>query len=117
MKIKVTNPYINAMFRNVYRAGYGDLQDILPDYMDAKFYNCGVYGWNYDCYIDYKYDLAITTGYRNMTGKRISENIFNKYNDIAKQIRKEYDWKDYEKKQELLENNWNEFCKELVNQR
>ena len=48
--------------------------------------NSGVYGWNCDIYVDNARDIAITTGYRNMRGQRIPDEIIRKYDEIAKEI-------------------------------
>lgn len=84
-KIKTDMKRISNGYRKVFRCGYCDLQDIYK-YESPQFYNCGVYGWNCDIYIDYKRDIAITTGYRNMRGERIPGDIIRKYSEIAKKI-------------------------------
>lgn len=66
-------------YRHVFRCGYDKLDNILRDY-PAQFYNCGVYGWNCDIYVDPYHDLIITTGYRNMRGEIIPSDIIDKYN-------------------------------------
>ena len=51
-------------------------------------YNCGYYGWNFDCYLitDEKgaHPIVLTTGYRNLVGETI------KY-DICKYLEKNAD--------------------------
>lgn len=86
-KIKTTRKEINNMFSNVFYCGYCDLQHIISK-SEAVYYNCGVYGWNFDVFIDYPTDTAITTGYRNMTGRRIPSEIIEKYSNAAKEIHK-----------------------------
>lgn len=86
-KIKTTRKEINNMFSNVFYCGYCDLQHIISK-SEAVYYNCGVYGWNFDVFIDYPTDTAITTGYRNMTGRRIPSEIIEKYSSAAKEIHK-----------------------------
>lgn len=85
MKIKTTMKDITSRFNKVYRCGYCELQNIML-YTDPIYYNCGVYGWNCDVYIDYKNDIAITTGYRNMRGESIPKDLIEKYDIIAKDI-------------------------------
>lgn len=85
MKTKTTRKYINAVWQNIYRAGYCDLQYIMHG-TDPVYYNTGVYGWNWDAYADYKTDAVITTGYRNMTGKRVPGDLVEKYTERAKEI-------------------------------
>lgn len=84
-KIKTSMKYINALYPVVFRCGYGDLQFICNG-VDPVYYNCGVYGWNCDIYVNFKYDAAITTGYRNMRGVRIPDEIIRKYSEIAENI-------------------------------
>lgn len=84
-KIKTSMKYIKALYPVVFRCGYCDLQYIYR-YDDPTYYNCGVYGWNCDIYVNFKYNAAITTGYRNMRGVRIPDEIINKYTEIAKNI-------------------------------
>lgn len=114
MKIKTTNKYIKTIWRNVYRCGYCDLQYIMKG-TDPVYYNCGVYGWNYDVYCDYKRNIAITTGYRNMTGERIPSELIEKYSNIAKEIYNQHWGKDYEEKLAELERNRENFFEELLN--
>lgn len=60
MKAKTTRKWIASAY-TCYGTGYGDLQYLLR-FQDARFYTCGVYGWNCDIYTFGGY--AITTGYR-----------------------------------------------------
>lgn len=113
-KIKTTNKYIKAVWGNVYRCGYCDLQYIMKG-EDPVYYNCGVYGWNWDGYCDFKRNVAITTGYRNMTGRVIPHEIINRYSEIAKEICKDYWNKPYDEIQKALAENREKFFDELVN--
>lgn len=113
-KIKTTNKYINQVWQNVYRCGYCDLQYIMRG-EDPVYYNCGVYGWNWDGYCDYKRNIAITTGYRNMTGKRIPSELIEKYTNIAKEICKDTWSKPYNEIQKALDENRENFFAELAN--
>ena len=113
-KIKTTNKYIKAVWANVYRCGYCDLQYIMRG-EDPVYYNCGVYGWNYDAYCDYKRNIAITTGYRNMTGQRIPDEIIDKYTEIAKKILEDYWKKPYNEIEAALAENRENFFEELLN--
>ena len=76
---------IRSNWLKIYQCGYCDLQDIMR-YNEPSYYTCGVYGWNCDIYVDYKRDIAITTGYRGMTGSTINKEVIEKYSNIAKQI-------------------------------
>lgn len=112
-KIKTTNKYIKNVWNNVYRCGYCDLQYIMRG-EEPVYYNCGVYGWNWDCYCDYKRDIAITTGYRNMTGRVIPNELIDIYSKIAKEILEGYWNKPYEEVQKALAENREKFFAELV---
>ena len=85
MKTKTTRKYINAVWKNVYCAGYCDLQYIMRG-TGPEYYNTGVYGWNWDAYADYKTNAVITTGYRNMTGERDPDELIEKYTERAKEV-------------------------------
>lgn len=113
-KIKTTNKYIKMVWKKVYRCGYCDLQYIMKG-EEPTYYNCGVYGWNYDAYCDFKRNIAITTGYRNMTGARIPDELIEKYTAIAKEICKDYWNKPYEEIQNALAENRERFFEELLN--
>jgi hypothetical protein len=112
-KIKVTRKHVNALFRNVYQAGYCELQDILSR-SDATYYNCGVYGWNWDGFTNYEFDACITTGYRNMTGKRVPAELVKKYSEKAREIKEKFRWDRYEEKAVALAENERNFWSELV---
>ena len=112
MKKHTSMKYFNN-FEKVFRVGYCDLQDIYK-YSEPQFYNSDVYGWNCDIYVDYARDIAITTGYRNMTGKRIPDELIEKYTANAKKILEEGEWKKpYEEYMKELEKNREEFLNEL----
>ena len=114
MKIHATMKYIKKVWRNVYQCGYCDLQYIMR-YEDPIYYNSGIYGWNCDVYCDYKRDIAITTGYRNMRGKMIPSELIEKYSKIAEEICKDTWSKSFEEIKEKLEQNRENFFEELAN--
>lgn len=111
-KIKVSMTDITKNWRKVFRCGYCDLHNIMYT-NDPQYYNCGVYGWNCDIYVDYKRDIAITTGYRNMRGECIPHEIWEKYNNIAKEILNAYYTMPYDEKKKALEENMENFLDEL----
>ena len=113
MKEKTTMKYIRQYWGNVYACGYCDLQNIFK-YDEPKYYNCGIYGWNCDVYVDFERDIAITTGYRNMTGKWIPRELIDKYSAIAKEIYKEHWDKPYDEIKAALDQNKNNFFDELL---
>lgn len=114
MKIKTTIKTIRNNYRKVFATGYCELQDIMK-YEEPQFYNAGVYGWNCDVYVDYRRDIAITTGYRNMTGRDIPLEIIKKYSEVAKEICSAPFSKPYEEIKKALDENrenfWNELAK------
>ena len=75
MKLKITKKQLNQIYYYVIRGGYCEFQNILnTPKAKEKYYNFGVYGWNWDAYeIEASNGcmVCICTGYRDMTGKRI----------------------------------------------
>ena len=114
MKQQTTMKQITNVFKNVYQLGYCDLQNIFR-HEEPKYYNCGVYGWNCDIYIDYERDIALTTGYRNMRGKQIPREILEKYDKIAQDILKDTFKKPYEEIKMALEENKQNFLNAITN--
>lgn len=114
MKTKIAIKGIKQMYDKVYYCGYCDLQDIMR-YHEPTFYNCGVYGWNCDIYTDAKRDIAITTGYRNMTGKRIPSELIEKYSKTAKNIMNDAKCARYDEIVDALYQNRERFFDELAN--
>ena len=89
MKIKTSMKICNN-YGKVWRCRYAEIENIFGGYMEPIAYNCGVYGWNCDIYIDNVTDQIITTGYRNTRGKLIPKEILKKYDSKAKKIRENY---------------------------
>ena len=112
-KIHTTIKYVKQVWGKVYRAGYCDLQYIMR-YEDPMYYNSGVYGWNCDIYCDFKTDTAITTGYRNMAGERIPDELIEKYTATAKEILKDGWNKSYDEIKTELDENRRNFFDELA---
>ena len=112
MKNKTTIKYIKNNYSKIFRCGYCDLQFIMRGY-DATYYNSGIYGWNCDVYTDLGRDIAITTGYRNMAGSLIPDEIIKKYSAIAEEILKNQFAKPYEEVAKVLEENREKFFNEL----
>lgn len=113
-KQHTTIKYVKNLWGNIYRCGYCDLQYIMK-YEDPMYYNSGVYGWNCDIYCDLKTDTAITTGYRNMAGQRVPDELIEKYTAIAKEILKDTWSKSYDEIKEALDQNRRNFFDELAN--
>lgn len=113
-KTHVSMKYIRNVWRKTFCCGYCDLQYIFR-YEEPAYYNSGVYGWNCDIYCDYKRDIAITTGYRNMTGKRIPSEIIEKYTANAQKII-ENQWEiPFDELKKALDANREKFFEELEN--
>ena len=111
-KIHTSIKDIRNYWGKVFRCGYCDLHYIMKG-TTAQYYNSGVYGWNCDIYCDYSRDIAITTGYRNMAGSRIPDEIIRKYTEIAQEICK--DWhKPWSEQEAELEQNRQAFFAELA---
>ena len=114
MKTKIAIRGIRQMYDNVYQCGYCDLQYIMRG-VEPTFYNCGVYGWNCDIYTNAKRDIAITTGYRNMTGKQIPAELIKKYSNRAEEMIRDSIGTPWEEIQNALEQNRENFFDELMN--
>lgn len=113
-KTKTTMKAIKNNWRNIYSCGYCDLRYIMK-YNEPAFYTSGVYGWNCDIYVDYVRDIAITTGYRGMTGRTIDNAIIEKYSNIAKKITENTFNRPYEDIKKALDENVEAFYNELNN--
>lgn len=87
MKTKTSMIDITRSYDKVYRCGYGDLQYLFSG-EEARFYNCGLYGWNCDIFTAYigGKSIAVTTGYRNMRGERIPYYIIKAFESAAESI-------------------------------
>lgn len=112
MKKHTTIKSIKKNYTKTFQTGYCDLQDIFHS-IEPDYYNSGVYGWNCDIYTDNTRSIAITTGYRNMTGLLIPAEIINKYSEIAKNILKNQFIKKYDEIIKALEENRNNFFAEI----
>ena len=111
MKTFITNPQLKNCYDIMLRVRCCDLT-ILLIYEDVKYYNGGIYGWNFDVYtfsVETKKGIksvALSKGHRNTQGKVIDS-----------QLVKEYDKKAYE----IIKNNSfsvknTEQLKELINE-
>ena len=114
MKKQTTIKFVKGYFNKVFYCGYCDLQDIFK-YEEPQYYNAGVYGWNCDIYTDYARDIAITTGYRNMTGKRIPDELIEKYTRNAKAILENTFKVSFDEIKKALDENRETFLTELDN--
>ena len=109
MKFRTTQKAIRDGYAKIYRCGYCDLANLFR-HTSPTAYTCGVYGWNFDLYdID---NVAITTGYRGMIGKRIPSEIIRKYESKAKKATEKADF-DYKKTKSALDKLIEKFIAEL----
>lgn len=112
MKIKSAMK-VTGMFNNVFRAGYCDLQNIMRG-IEPVYYNCGLYGWNNDMYVDYGTDTIISTGYRNMRGEPIDHDIIRKFDAAAREILSGMWERSHDETQELLDENRKNFINAIL---
>lgn len=112
MKKHTTIKSIKKNYTKTFQTGYCALQDIFCT-VEPEFYNTGVYGWNCDIYTDNTKNIAITTGYRNLTGLQIPNEIIDKYSKIAKSILDNRFMKKYDEILKALEENRNSFFTEI----
>ena len=91
MSIKATKKELKNTFMCI-GCGYCRAHYLLK-YVDATFYNYGVYGWNFSGYIlthsEAGAKLLLTTGYRNMIHNELVKNdyeIISKYEREAEAI-------------------------------
>lgn len=80
-KIKITNKELKNMYNEIYIIN----DKTLCLYLEARFFNCGIYGWNYDVY-ELDCDTCLITGYRNQTGIKIPYKLEEKYKKKIKKL-------------------------------
>ena len=114
MKKHTSIKEIKNNYSKIFRAGYCDLQYIFK-YQEPQYYNKSLYGWNCDIYINYSRDIAITTGYRNMAGQKIPDELIKKYTEKAKNILQDTFKKSYDDIKNALDENREMFLTELNN--
>lgn len=102
MKIKATRKMIKNNYSNIINVGYANLQHLFF-YDTSKYYNCGVYGWNWDGY-ELDENTCIITGYRNTLGDSIDINYIQEIDNKARKIVNSWGtWSLEDKKQKLNE--------------
>lgn len=111
-KIKTTKKYIKANYNYIFNASGGNTDYLLMD-IEPRFYNAGVYGWNWNGY-ELTENICIITGYRNTLGENISREILAIYEQQAKKIF-ETDNLTYDKKLYEIKKLRNEFIKQILN--
>lgn len=92
MKTHVTNKFLKS-YEIRLSCGYCELQSLLS-HETPRFYNAGIYGWNFDTYtffVETKEGIksvALSTGYRNTQGTLIDYATVQKYEKKANKTRK-----------------------------
>lgn len=114
MKVKITNKDLRQGYYTI-SLGYCDAQDILK-FQAARFYNYGLYGWNYDVY-EIDWNIAICTGYRPIKSvpEKINQEaaaIIRKYNKKAAGLNS-WDYKSYANYRRSIERLYNRMVNEL----
>ena len=84
-KTKASVKFMKDYFEGqpILHIGYSDLSTLLR-FHSPIFYNCGVYGWNFDAYE--VNGVAIITGYRNTFGKSVNYDLVREYEMKARKI-------------------------------
>ena len=113
MAIEMTRKKLKHMFKHVFYVKYCVLQTLLNDEEEIG-YNSGLYGWNWSAYAIDR-DVAINTGYRNLTGAPIPYGKVTKYNRLGKLADEKY-WRDCQKKKEVKKKMLNRLIREAIKQ-
>lgn len=94
MKQQISNKKLKKQFDGrIFSTGYCTIQEIFLG-VEPSYYNSNPreFGWNWDCYVDEKHNIAITTGYRHTVGKPIPYALTQEYTEKARDIIKKYRW-------------------------
>jgi hypothetical protein len=99
MKTKITKKQINDSGMSF----IGDIQTLLQ-YQKPQYFNCGVYGWNWDCYTFYTTGhkvYFVLNGYRNFPSNRVYPgfDFVRGYEEQARAIQKDFSLSYDEKKE------------------
>ena len=86
MKIKATKKEMKRIYKNIIPISYCGMYDLLY-YEEPITYCAGIYGWSCDNYPINK-DTLISTGYSPINGIKVDYEKVKKYNDLAKEIRR-----------------------------
>ena len=114
LKARITNKELREGYYTI-ELSYGAAQNILK-FQPARFYNYGVYGWNYDVY-ELDWNLAICTGYRPVKSipeklNKQAREIVKKYDKKAEALRS-WDYKKYENYRKAIDRLYNNMVTEL----
>lgn len=111
-KIKTTKKYIKANYNYILNTSYGNADYLLTG-IEPRYYNAGIYGWNWNGY-ELTENLCIITGYRNTLGQDVDQEVLKYYENQAKQTFQNSNLTHYQilRAIELLRN---DFIKEVLN--
>lgn len=114
MKTKISKKEINESGMSF----VGDIQTLLH-YQKAWYYNYGVYGWNWDCYVFYTTGYKtyfVLNGYRNFPSNRVYPdfNFTREYEEQAREIQKDFSLS-YEERKEKTNALLKEFLRKVFN--
>lgn len=115
MKTKITRKLINESGMSF----VGDIQTLLH-YQNPSHYNCGVYGWNWNCYVfyttGYKTYFVLADGYRNFPSNRVYPDFdfVREYEEKARAIQKDFSLS-YEEQKEKTNDLLKEFLQKIFN--
>lgn len=112
MKSKISKKAVNESGMSF----VGDIQTLLH-YQKAQYYNCGVYGWNWDCYVFYTTSYKtyfILNGYRNFPSNRVYKDydFVKEYEEKAREIQKDFSL-NYEEQKEKINSLLKEFLRKV----
>lgn len=101
MKTKITKKLVNESGISF----VGDIQTLLH-YQRPQFYNCGVYGWNWNAYVFYTTGYKtyfVLEGYRNFPSNRVypDYDFVRGYEEQARAIQKDFSLSYDEKKEKI----------------
>jgi hypothetical protein len=97
-KMQVTRKQLQAAYENILTVGYCHAQRLLV-YQDAKYYNAGKNGWNFDAY-EINENTVLVTGYQTGFAKYPHANydICMEYQKKADTINETSHWSEKESK-------------------
>ena len=111
-KLQATRKDIKARYNRIFNVGYCNMPYLLTG-IEPSFYNCGVYGWNWDAY-EIEDNICIITGYRNTLGVDVDSKQLREYEEKAREIRNDWN-KNYQEQVDLIKELREKFIKEVLN--
>lgn len=88
MKIRTTNKAIKDAYKNIIVVPNCALR--VLDYLEADYYNCGTFGWNYDAFI-VSQDTIIIAGYRPFGNIKPTTVQIENCNEQCMEVKQAYD--------------------------